>query len=79
MRKIAPETPQPNPNSTNHGNWSTLVNSNGGTTYQGLMPKKLRETIAAMTEENTSGANRFMETLPSTISEANTAPAIGAL
>ena len=72
-------TPQPNPSSTNHGNWSTLVNSNGGTTYQGLMPKKLRDTIAAITEENTRGANRFMETFPSPITAANTAPAIGAL
>src|SRR5690606_5150567 len=56
-----------------------LVNSNGGTLYHGSIPKKLRDTIVAITEEKTSGANRFIEMLPSTINEANTAPAIGAL
>lgn len=44
-----------------------------------MMPKKLRETTVATTEENTRGANRFMEKLPKTICAANTAPAIGAL
>ena len=43
------------------------------------MPKKLRETMVATTDERTSGANRFMEKLPSTICAANTAPATGAL
>jgi hypothetical protein len=57
----------------------TLVNSNGGGEYQDFMPKKLRVIIVATTDEKTSGANRFMEKFPSTISEANTAPAIGAL
>src|SRR5436190_645634 len=56
-----------------------LVNSTAGTVYQGLIPKKLRETIVATTEAKTKGANRFMEKLPSTTSEANTAPAMGAL
>ena len=51
-----------------------LVISNGGTVYQGRMPKKLRETIVATTDANTSGANRFIEKFPSTISAANTAP-----
>ena len=53
--------------------------SNGVTVYQGRMPKKLRETIVATTEEQTSGAKRLMEKLPSTIREAKTAPEIGAL
>ena len=43
------------------------------------MPKKLRDTIAAMTEEKTSGAKRFIEKLPSTMSAEKTAPVIGAL
>ena len=33
----------------------------------------------AITEAQTSGAKRFMEKLPSTMSDAKTAPAIGAL
>ncbi len=67
------------PRHTNHGSWVRLVNSNGGTVYQGWMPKKLRDTIVATTDANTSGANRFIEKLPSTISAANTAPEMGAL
>ena len=43
------------------------------------MPKKLRETIVATTDANTSGANKLIEKLPSTISAANTAPDMGAL
>ena len=56
-----------------------LVNSNAGTEYQGLMPKKLRDTIVATTEAKTSGAKRFIEKFPRTIHEANTAPEMGAL
>jgi len=43
------------------------------------MPKKLRDTIVATTDENTSGANKFIEKFPNTNSAANTAPEIGAL
>ena len=43
------------------------------------MPKKLRVVMVATTDANTSGANKFIEKLPSTISAANTAPEIGAL
>src|ERR1035441_6651906 len=75
----APIPPLMMPRHTNHGNWVSLVNSNGGTVYQGRMPKKLRDTIVATTDANTSGANRLMEKLPSTISAANTAPEMGAL
>ena len=39
----------------------------------------LRETIAAITEEQISGANRFIEKLPSTMSAEKIAPVIGAL
>ncbi len=63
----------------NQGSCVTLVNSKGGTVYQGRMPKKLRETMVATTEAKTSGANRLMEKLPSTISAAKTAPLMGAL
>ncbi len=35
--------------------------------------------MLATTDENTSGANRFIEKFPSTIHAANTAPATGAL
>jgi len=57
----------------------SVAAGNGGILYHGSMPKKLRDTIAAMTDEKTSGAKRFIEKFPSTISDANTAPAIGAL
>src|SRR5437870_2093748 len=43
------------------------------------MPKKLRETMVAITEAKTNGANRLIEKFPSTISAAKTAPEIGAL
>src|SRR5258708_21882909 len=43
------------------------------------MPKKLRETTVATTDEQTSGANRFIEKFPNTISAAKTAPEMGAL
>ena len=43
------------------------------------MPKKLRETMVAITEAKTNGANRLIEKFPSTINAANTAPEIGAL
>ena len=75
----APIAPLTIPRQTNHGNWISRVNSNGGTVYQGRMPKKLRDTIVATTEANTSGANRLIEKFPSTISAAKTAPEIGAL
>jgi len=39
------------------------------------MPKKLRETMVATTDAHTRGAKRFMEKLPRTMSEANTAMA----
>ena len=55
------------------------MNSKAGTEYHGLIPKKLRETIVATTDANTSGANRFIEKFPSTIVAAKTDPAIGAL
>src|ERR1700676_1786265 len=67
------------PRQINQGSWETLVNSKGGTVYHGRIPKKLRETIVATTDEKTKGAKRFIEKLPSTISAANTAPDIGAL
>ena len=79
FKNTAPATPTIAPNNTNQGSCSTLVNSTGGTLYDGLSPKKLRDTTAATTDENTSGANRFIEKLPSTINAANTAPVIGAL
>ena len=68
-----------NPTTTNPGSLPRLVNSCGGTTYQGLSPKKLRDITDAITEANTTGANRCMEKFPSTIKAANTAPAMGAL
>src|ERR1039458_9184893 len=77
--KAAPIPPLTIPRNTNQGNWVRLVNSNGGTVYQGRIPKKLRDTIVATTDAKTSGANRFIEKLPSTISAANTAPEMGAL
>src|SRR5213075_1508290 len=55
------------------------VKSNGGTVYHGLMPKNVRETVAATTDAHTIGANRFIDKFPSTINDANTAPEIGAL
>ena len=67
------------PRHRNHGNCVRLVNSNGGTVYHGLIPKKLRDTIVATTDANTSGAKRLIEKLPNTIKAANTAPEIGAL
>src|SRR6185437_6668288 len=67
------------PSSTNHGNCEMRVNSNGGTVYHGLIPKNVRETVVATTDAHTTGANKFMEKFPSTISDANTAPEIGAL
>src|SRR5258708_322461 len=79
MRNDVPAMPARIPSSRNHGNCSRLVKLNGGTSYKGVMPKKLRDTIAATTDEKTSGANRFMEKLPSTIKDANTAPEMGAL
>src|SRR5437762_7215226 len=79
FKSIAPITPVSSPRHKNQGSWVNLVKSNGFTVYQGRIPKKLRETIAATTDEHTSGANRLMEKFPSTIKEANTAPEIGAL
>src|SRR2546430_12677992 len=79
FKKAAPIAPVKIPKNTNHGSWVILVNSNGGTVYHGLMPKKLRDTIVATTEAKTRGAKRLMEKLPSTISAANTAPEMGAL
>src|ERR1035437_1762603 len=77
--KSAPMAPLKIPRHTNHGSCVRLVNSNGGTEHHGWMPKKLRDTIVATTDANTSGAKRFMEKFPNTISAANTAPEIGAL
>src|SRR3989442_7218544 len=79
FRNAAPIAPVKIPRHKNHGNCVTLVNSYGGMVYQGRMPKKLRETIAATTEAKTSGANKFIEKLPRTISAAKTAPEMGAL
>src|SRR5437773_12199211 len=67
------------PRNRNHGNCVRLKNSNAGTRYAGSIPKKLRETMVATTEAKTSGANKLIEKLPSTISAAKTAPEIGAL
>src|SRR5664279_2729929 len=75
----APMPPLITPRHTNQGSCVRLVNSKGGTVYQGRMPKKLRDTIVATTDANTSGANRLIEKFPSTIRAANTAPEIGAL
>src|SRR5882724_1074628 len=77
--KNAPITPVINPRTKNHGNCVKLLKSNFSTSYHGLIPKKLRDTIDATTDEHTSGANKFIEKFPSTIIAANTAPAIGAL
>ena len=63
--------PQAIPRKRNQGSCVTLVKSNGGMEYHGSMPKKLRDTMAAITEEKTSGANKFMDTLPRTIIAAN--------
>ena len=79
LRKTDPSTPDAIPSRINHGNCVTRVNSNDGTEYHGSMPKNMRDTIVATTEENTSGANRFIEKFPSTIHEAKTAPEMGAL
>src|SRR5207253_5065020 len=79
FRDTAPIAPVTNPRHRNQGNWVRLVNSNGATLYQGRMPKKLRDTIVATTEANTSGANRLIEKFPRTIKSAKTAPEIGAL
>src|SRR5271169_5142697 len=75
----APIPPLRIPRHTNHGSCVRLVNSKGGTVYQGFIPKKLRDTIVATTDANTSGANRLIEKLPITINAAKTAPEIGAL
>ena len=77
--KMAPSTPETMPRRTNQGSWVRLVKSNRGTTYHCWMPKIPRETIAAVTDATTKGANRFMLKFPSTIWAANTAPAMGAL
>src|SRR5437870_338015 len=79
FKKAAPVAPVRMPKKTNHGSCVMLVKSKDDTVYHGLMPKKLRETMVATTDEKTRGANRFMEKLPSTISAANTAPEMGAL
>ena len=79
LRKPAPKPPHTNPSSTNHGSCDSRVKSNGGTTYHASMPKKLRDTTAAMTDANTSGTKTFIEKLPSTIVAANNAPPTGAL
>ena len=79
FRKTAPRMPHKSPNKMNHGNCAGALGGNCGTLYHGSIPKKLRETVAATTEAHTSGAKRFMEKFPSTISEAKTAPVIGAL
>src|SRR6185437_549921 len=67
------------PSKMNQGNCPMRVNSNGGTVYQGLIPKNVRDTVAATTEAHTTGANKFIEKLPSTIKDAKTAPEMGAL
>src|SRR6266436_1178238 len=79
FKKAAPIAPVKSPRYKNQGNWVTLVNSKAGTVYQGRMPKKLRETMVATTDENTNGAKRLIEKLPSTINAAKTAPEMGAL
>src|SRR6266480_7431636 len=79
FKKAAPSAPVSKPRHMNHGSWVNLVNSNGGTLYHGRIPKNVRDTMVATTDAKTSGANKFIEKLPSTTSDANTAPAIGAL
>src|ERR1700722_5299665 len=79
MRNIHPITPVKIPRTKNQGNCVNRAKSYAGTTYHGCIPKKLRDTMLAITDEKTSGANRFIEKFPSTINAANTAPVIGAL
>src|SRR6266436_1098021 len=79
FKNTVPITPVNIPRHKNQGIWVRLVNSNGVTVYHGRMPKKLRETIVAITDAKTSGANRLIEKFPSTINAANTAPEMGAL
>src|SRR5215469_10803045 len=79
FRKNAPAMPQTSPSRMNHGNCSGPTSGNGGIWYHGWIPKKVRDTIVAITEEKISGANMFIEKFPSTISAEKTAPAIGAL
>ncbi len=79
FKNSAATPPQIKPISKNHGNCPAVGEGNFGTEYHGSIPKNVREVITDITAAHTSGANRFMEKLPSTISDANTAPVIGAL
>src|ERR1043165_4090334 len=79
FRKAAPKAPVKIPRQRNHGSCVMRVNSNGGTVYQGRIPKKLRETMGATTEAKTNAPKRLMEKLPSTQRAEKTAPEIGAL
>src|SRR5678815_2050236 len=79
FRNNAPAAPVRAPNSTNHGSCVSRVNSNTGASNQWLIPKKVRETTEATTDDTSTGANRFIEKLPKTIWAAKTAPLMGAL
>lgn len=79
FKNSAAPPPHKIPSTKNHGNCAGTTSGNFGTSYHGLIPKNVREVIVAITDAQTSGAKRFMEKFPSTISDAKTAPAIGAL
>ena len=75
------------PNRMNHPIWEkdaawlklTVSGRLFGKTYQGSIPNQKRDTIVATTEDITSGANKFIEKLPTSTKAANKAPAMGAL
>src|SRR5438876_315816 len=67
------------PSGKNHGNCDKFVKSNSGPLTHACGVSGVRAMTDATTDENTSGAKRFMEKFPRTICAANTAPATGAL
>src|SRR5262245_59047789 len=78
-KKVAPTNPESSPSNRNHGSWDKRVNSNEGASNQCPVPKNVRDSTEATTDDTSNGAKRFMEKLPRTICAAKTAPAIGAL
>src|SRR5262249_4583333 len=79
-KNAAPNTPGESPRNKHHGNYLMYVHATTeDTCHGGPRPENLSETSVASTEASTTGADKLIETPPSTSRAAKTARGTGAL